>query len=180
MKRKIWVTVFAFISTTMLYSMEKEWPKKRPRSGEITSSDLPKKYKYELESGGENMDIEEPVGSELLGEEEYNQQVNEALSTFAYNKEKKRKARRAQIDKAAQMVMEIDSAYFNFMPEQEYDSLRNASFSWLKLPLYKSQLKNEATGIYNYLEWKNVVNQKEKQLEDIIWSFIQKYPDKFV
>ena len=76
--------------------------------------------------------------------------------------------------------MEVDSAYFKFMPEQEYDVLRNASFSWLKLPLYKSKLKNEATGIYNYLEWKRVVDKKEEELEDIIWDIIKKYPDKFV
>ena len=183
MKYKIWVTTFVFISITMIYRMEKELPKKRPQSSEITSSNLPKKYKYDLESSRGDMDIDilpqEQAGSELLEEEEYNQRVNEALSTFTYNKDKKRKARRAQINKVAQMVMEVDSAYFIFMPEQEYDLLRNASFSLLKLPLYKSQLKNEATGIYNYLEWKRVVDKKEEQLEDIIWGFIKKYPGKF-
>ena len=95
MKYKIWVTAFVFISVTMIYSMEKELPKKRPQSSEITASNLPKKYKYDLESSREDMDIDtlpqEQVGSELLEEEEYNQRVNEALSTFAYNKEKKEK-----------------------------------------------------------------------------------------
>jgi len=200
MNYRLWIVGIVFITAMAINGMEEE----------VTPL-------MRSPSAGAN----EGAYAEAFEDVDYAQNMNEALSHFAYNKEKKQKLRQQQRqalvkklnqlphDKRLQTIHDVvelvrvgNSSYFSFMSEEEFDKLRAAGFSWLKLPSYRARFEeeyrakikeieknptlkpNEKEAILTsfkqkYLDWKEEVDQKENQLKAIIWRFIEKYPDQF-